>query len=227
MKKLQQGKGQRPGIRFNVNGIETRKNILHTAGELFSVYGYAGTSFRDITGKSGVGLGSLVYHFGVKENLFLATVSAYFPTQERFEEIVDPLDAVTAQSSKDEVINAVAAVTGTFLKDIHCSRKASFMAKFYARMMLDATPETDRLLKERMAPARQKLLDFAKRVNPALSEEQALAWRRCLVSQIDYTLFCTDAVLAEFKLHSFKPDAIDIIARNMAEISYPLLQRKD
>ena len=66
MKNLTRGKGQRPGIRFNSNGVETRKNILHTTGMLFSVHGYAGTSFRDITRASKIGLGSLVYHFGVK-----------------------------------------------------------------------------------------------------------------------------------------------------------------
>lgn len=226
MRKLQQGKGQRPGIRFNTNGIETRKNILHTAGELFSIYGYAGTSFRDITKTSNVGLGSLVYHFGVKENLFLATVSSFFPTQERFDEIVESLDNCNADSSREEIIAAVAETVGTYLKEIHCNRRASFMAKFYARMMLDATPETARLLKDRMEPARQKLLEFAKRVNPALSDEQAMAWRRCLVSQINYTMFSAQQVLDEFGLRSFKPDAIDTIARSIAEVSYPLLQRK-
>ena len=226
MKKLQQGKGQRPGIRFNTNGIETRKNILHTAGELFTTYGYAGTSFRDITRESNIGLGSLVYHFGVKENLFLATVSTFFPTQERFEEITASMETCDAQSGRDEVIQAIFETVSTYLKEIHCNRRASFMPKFYARMMLDATPETDRLLKDRMEPVRKKILDFAKRVSPNLSEDQAKAWRRCLESQINYTMFSADQVLEEFKLRNFKPDAIDTIARSIAEISYPLLQRE-
>ena len=99
------------------------------------------------------------------------------------------------------------------------------MPKFYARMMLDATPETDRLLKDRMEPVRRKILAFAQRVSPKLSEEHAKAWRRCLESQINYTMFSADQVLEEFKLRSFKPDAIDTIAHSIAEISYPLLQR--
>ena len=226
MKKLQQGKGQRSGIRFNTNGIETRKNILHTAGELFTIYGYAGTSFRDITKESNIGLGSLVYHFGVKENLFLATVSTFFPTQERFDEISASMETCDAQSGKDEVIEAVFEMVSTYLKEIHCNRRASFMPKFYARMMLDATPETERLLKDRMEPARNKILAFAKRVSPKLTDEQAMAWRRCLESQINYTMFSAQQVLDEFKVKSFKPDAIDVIARSIAEISYPLLQRE-
>ena len=226
MKKLQQGKGQRPGIRLNANGIETRKNILLTAGELFTKYGYAGTSFRDITKESNIGLGSLVYHFGVKENLFLSTVSTFFPTQERFDEISASMETCDANSGRDEVINAIFETVATYLKEIHCNRRAAFMPKFYARMMLDATPETERLLKDRMEPVRKKILAFALRVSPKLSEEQAMAWRRCLESQINYTMFSADQVLDEFKLRSFKPDAIDTIARSIAEISYPLLQRE-
>ena len=226
MKKLQQGKGQRPGIRLNANGIETRKNILLTAGELFTKYGYAGTSFRDITKESNIGLGSLVYHFGVKENLFLSTVSTFFPTQERFDEISASMETCDANSSRDEVIDAIFETVATYLKEIHCNRRAAFMPKFYARMMLDATPETERLLKDRMEPVRKKILAFALRVSPKLSEEQAMAWRRCLESQIDYTMFSADQVLEEFKLRSFKPDAIDTIARSIAVISYPMLQRE-
>ena len=223
MKKLAIGKGQRPGIRLNANGIVTRKSILQTAGQLFSDFGYAGTSFRDITKKSEIGLGSLVYHFGVKENLFLATVSTFFPTRERFEEIVEPLEACGSDASKETIIAAVTNMISAFLKEIHCNRRASFLAKFYARMIMDSTPETAQVVEERLTPVREKTLAFAKRVNPALTDEQAKAWRRCIISQIEYTIFSDKAVLADFNLRSFKPEAIDTIAKVIAETSFPLL----
>ena len=225
MKKLSIGKGQRPGIRLNANGIVTRKSIMLTAGQLFSDFGYAGTSFRDITRQSEIGLGSLVYHFGVKENLFLATVSTFFPTRERFEEIADPLESCGPESSKEEIIAAVTAVATAFLKEMHCNRRASFLAKFYARLMLDSTPEAAQVVNDRLAPIREKTLAFATRVNPALTAEQAKAWRRCIFSQIEYTMFSEKAVLEDFQLRSFKPEAIDAIAKTIAETSYPLLQK--
>lgn len=223
MKKLTIGKGQRPGIRLNANGIVTRKSIMQTAGQLFSEFGYAGTSFRDITRESEIGLGSLVYHFGVKENLFLATVSTFFPTRERFEEIVDPLENCGPESTKEAIVEAVSAMVAAFLKEIHCNRRASFLAKFYARLMLDSTPEAAQVVDDRLAPVREKTLAFATRVNPALTEEQAKAWRRCIFSQIEYTMFSSKEVLEDFKLRSFKPEAIDTIAKVIAETSYPLL----
>ena len=224
MKRLAIGKGQRPGIRLNTNGIETRRNILHMAALLFSKNGYAGTSFREITRESNTDLGSLVYHFGVKENLFFEAVSTFFPTRERFEEIVEPLEACGAESSPEEVKAAVARMVSAYLKEIHCSRKASFLPRFYARMMLDATPETDRLLKDRMAPVREKVLAFAKRVNPKLDDGQAKAWRRCLFAQMEYTIFSDKDVLEEFGIRSFKPDAVDAIAGSIAENSCLLLR---
>lgn len=226
MKKLAKGKGQRPGIRFNINGIETRKNILRTAALLFSLRGYAGTSFRDITKASKIGLGSLVYHFGVKENLYAATVSQFYPTAERLMEIVSPLSTANAGSSRKELQQAIYAALVGYLKEIHCNKKASFLARFCARLLVDSSPEVQRLLDERLEPARAKINEFALRVNPRLTKEQAYAFRRCIIAQIQYTLVSEKAVLAEFKLKSYTPDAIESIAESIAETSYPLLLLK-
>ncbi len=226
MKKLTKGKGQRPGIRFNINGIETRKNILRTAALLFSQRGYSGTSFRDITRASKIGLGSLVYHFGVKENLYAATVAHFYPSAEKLMEIVEPLGRVHARSSRKEILEAIGEALAGYLREIHCNKKASFLARFCARLLIDSSPEVQRLLEERQEPVRIKLNEFALRVNPKLTKEQAYAFRRCIVAQIQYTLVSEKAVLAEFKLKSYTPEAIGSIARSIAETSYPLLYLK-
>ncbi|OQA85474.1 MAG: putative HTH-type transcriptional regulator YttP [Lentisphaerae bacterium ADurb.Bin242] len=226
MKKLTKGKGQRPGIRFNINGIETRKNILRTAALLFSQRGYSGTSFRDITRASKIGLGSLVYHFGVKENLYAATVAHFYPSTEKLMEIVEALGRVHARSSRKEILEAIGEALAGYLREIHCNKKASFLARFCARLLIDSSPEVQRLLEERQEPVRIKLNEFALRVNPKLTKEQAYAFRRCIVAQIQYTLVSEKAVLAEFKLKSYTPEAIGSIARSIAETSYPLLHLK-
>ncbi|MBO7147026.1 MAG: TetR/AcrR family transcriptional regulator [Lentisphaeria bacterium] len=226
MKKVAKGKGQRPGIRFNVNGIETRKNILHTAAMLFSSQGYAGTSFRDITKASKIGLGSLIYHFGVKENLFNATVSYFFPTAERFLELVSPLEACNADSSAEEIVTAIKEMVAGYLKEIHCNRKASFMNRLFVRLMIEGTTESAKIASERLEPARDRMTEFAKRVNPELTEVQALAWRRCLLGQIQFTMISSKKVLSEFDVRNFAPDTINTIAENIATTCYPLLNRK-
>lgn len=48
---------------------DTRERILDAAEELFTVHGFEATSMRMITGKAGVNLASVNYHFGGKEAL--------------------------------------------------------------------------------------------------------------------------------------------------------------
>lgn len=52
----------------------TRERILDAAERLFAERGFAGTSLRDITSEARVNLAAVNYHFGSKDELFLAAV---------------------------------------------------------------------------------------------------------------------------------------------------------
>ncbi|MEL6442451.1 MAG: TetR/AcrR family transcriptional regulator [Cyanobacteria bacterium J06621_8] len=52
----------------------TPEHILNTAEQLFAENGYAGTSLRSIVKKAGVNLSAVSYHFGSKEDLYIAIV---------------------------------------------------------------------------------------------------------------------------------------------------------
>ena len=49
--------------------VDTKQRILDAAEHLFARDGYRGTSLRAITGKAGVNLAAVNYHFGSKETL--------------------------------------------------------------------------------------------------------------------------------------------------------------
>ncbi len=51
--------------------MTTREVLLLTAGQLFAERGFDGVSTRAIAEEAGVKLGSIHYHFGSKENLYL------------------------------------------------------------------------------------------------------------------------------------------------------------
>ncbi len=53
----------------------TQDKLLKAAEEMFAERGFDGVSVRDITGKAGVNLGSLTYHFGTKEKLFAEVIT--------------------------------------------------------------------------------------------------------------------------------------------------------
>ena len=51
-------------------GDRVRREILDHAEALFAERGFFGTSVRDLTGRAGVRLAAINYHFGTKEELF-------------------------------------------------------------------------------------------------------------------------------------------------------------
>ncbi|MCG7497048.1 TetR/AcrR family transcriptional regulator [Vibrio sp. Of7-15] len=56
---------------------ETKSKILDAAEQLFAEYGFNDTSLRTITGKAGVNLASVNYHYGDKKTLVRAVLSRY------------------------------------------------------------------------------------------------------------------------------------------------------
>ena len=225
MKKHNIGKGQRPGLRLNADGIERRNTILKSAAKLFAERGYDGTSFRDITEASGIGLGSLVYHFGVKHNLYLETLNTFLMPEERAREIASPLAACRKKDRKS-VMNALAAAVASYLKDIHCNRKYPFLPAFYMRLLVDADRDARKIMDARLSGARDALNQFAMRINPKLTEEQVCAWRRVVIAKMQYTMFSKKAILQEFKIKAYSPEVLDKIALSIADVSCPLLGLK-
>lgn len=57
-----------------MNQPSTRELLLEAARELFVSRGFHAVSTRTIADKAGVNLGAIQYHFGSKENLFIATI---------------------------------------------------------------------------------------------------------------------------------------------------------
>lgn len=57
------------------NGDQTKEKILDAAEELFGEKTFDTVSLRDITHHAGVTLALASYHFGTKDNLFVAVVA--------------------------------------------------------------------------------------------------------------------------------------------------------
>ena len=86
---------------------DTARAVLEAARELFALHGYDGTSVRAITSKAGANLGAVTYHFGTKENLYLAVfVSSVRP-------LVESIAAVRAED-EDALDRIETALRGAF-----------------------------------------------------------------------------------------------------------------
>ncbi len=58
-------------------GNDTKKNILDIAERHFAIFGFSGTSLRGIIKEAKVNVASVAYHFGSKEELFLAVIERF------------------------------------------------------------------------------------------------------------------------------------------------------
>jgi AcrR family transcriptional regulator len=71
--------------------IQTRDEILRVAGELFTRYGFRGTSLKDIASEVGCSKATLLYHFESKDAILLALVA---PASQALADLVSHLAAV-------------------------------------------------------------------------------------------------------------------------------------
>jgi TetR/AcrR family transcriptional regulator len=72
-----------PAKKRAVAAPDSRARLVHAAIEAFAELGYDGTSLRDIAERAGVGFQLIGYHFGAKQDLWLAAVQDaydYFAT---------------------------------------------------------------------------------------------------------------------------------------------------
>jgi AcrR family transcriptional regulator len=122
---------------------EARARILQTALKLFSTYGYAGTTTREIARGAGVAEVTLFRHFPTKERLFQDVVAAYLPGPD-FRELV-------AAARKLEYRHALESIAAAFLDALRerqdlvlimymeSRRHFALMERVYAALVADLT----------------------------------------------------------------------------------------
>jgi AcrR family transcriptional regulator len=115
---------------------ETKLKIIKEASQMFSKFGFNGTSVRDIAQASGVNIASINYHFGSKHNLYWSIVQESKEWGERgFREISERVDTI-----EDMVDQAF---------DFLMSDKDAIRTTF-KMMLTEGVPEPEGDLKEAM-----------------------------------------------------------------------------
>jgi TetR/AcrR family transcriptional regulator len=93
-------------VRTHVPWDERRQQILNAAAELFSQYGFAGTTTRRIAGAVGTSETVLFRHFPTKENLYAATLEHEVPAAD-VERWLDELRRLADKRDDEALFTAV------------------------------------------------------------------------------------------------------------------------
>ena len=88
---------------LSIEELDTKSKILVVAKKEFAANGYDSTSIRDITKKAKVNVSAINYHFGSKEDLFLAIVK---DVSEKFRVLSEQLvEAISTEDFKQKLQN--------------------------------------------------------------------------------------------------------------------------
>lgn len=151
----------------------TRDNILDVAERHFATFGYAGTSLRGVIKDAGVNVAAVAYHFGDKEDLFVAVVERFAAPV--VEEQLKRLDEVLAKKKVKlgDIVRAFYEPPIRIVKKRGTSGEV--LAQFLGRAQMEPEPVYS-LVDKNFASCRNRFIDAFRRANPTLKEAD-YQWR--------------------------------------------------
>ena len=174
---------------------DTMDRILNAAEELFAERGFSETSLRMITGKAGVNLASVNYHFGSKKSLIQAVFARFLtPFCRSLEAAFDELEekAAPRPPSLDAVLKAL---TGTV---VEMPRQHDRSIAIYMRLQGLAYTQSQghlrRFLEQQYNHTFGRFMRLLKEATPELSAVDRY-WRiQFMLGSTAFTLSSSDAL---------------------------------
>jgi AcrR family transcriptional regulator len=174
------------GDSMDVAGIEiaashpksdVAKRHLDAAESLFFRLGYSGTSMRAVAARARVSLGTVVYHWGTKENLFrqvcLRRFEAIIAEQLRLLRRCEEQWSGDPRRDIEAVLRALVEPPLLAYDDPH---EAETTRQLYGRVLTDPAPEVLRVTSELFTRASNLYRELIRRALPSLSDED-FYWR--------------------------------------------------
>lgn len=151
----------------------TRDHLLNVAERHFATLGYAGTSLRGIIKDADVNVAAVAYHFGDKEDLFVAVVERF--AKPVVEEQLKRLDAAIAKKNV-KLVDVIRAFYEPPLQIVKSrGTTGEILAQFLGRAQMEPEPVYS-LVDKNYSVCRQKFIDALRRLTPAL-EDADYEWR--------------------------------------------------
>jgi AcrR family transcriptional regulator len=174
---------------------ETRTRILDAAEELFMQHGFEGTSMRLLTGKAGVNLAAVNYHFGSKHALIEAVFRRRLDPMNvaRIAEL-DQLEAASAgrPASPEAIIRAFLAPSLRLVEDAKGGGR-NFI-RLLGRTYTEPAKPIRQLIGQMYAPIMERYKAALERALPQTPRDE-LVWRmHFMFGTLAYTLAATDTV---------------------------------
>jgi AcrR family transcriptional regulator len=190
---------------------ETRNKILASAEALFFLNESADFSLRELTGHAGISLATVNYHFGSKENLYLALLI-------RAGEHVYANRAAWLASARQDggsTAQRLRSLLRSLIQPVICYQGQPDMGRLYIAMIAKSSSEAPEELARTLLKQSSHLYRHflaVKALMPNLSEEE-LVWRLYFVLSIEFGVHKGHPYLGGLYGKTGSPDGEDIVER--------------
>lgn len=153
-----------------VDQQQARIRLLETAERLFSEYGFAGASVRDITGTANCNTAAVNYHFGNKENLYVEVYRRRIGWLRDLR--VSAMKNVIAQENitLEQILQAFAQV---YLEPLVDEVEGRRVIQLIMREMLNPHLPEGMLIRELFDPVDEVMRQALRKIYPEINEVQA------------------------------------------------------
>lgn len=177
---------------------DTKHNILMAASEVFADKGYKGTTIREIAGMAKVNVAAVNYHYGDKEQLYMAVMRYW--VRDAFENsafrIAEDESRPPMERLKDFIHSTLVSMMGEDGQGTGFGRLITLEASFCPTDMLK------QIVSESIAgPARSLLKIVKELMGDEGSESKVRFYSACIVGQTVYFYMCRNITNELFQLY--------------------------
>ena len=177
----------------NTEDRDVQNRLLDVAEELFCQKGFDGTSIRDITAKADCNVAAVNYHFGSKENLYLAVFKRHF-SQLRDVHITAVERAMSEKADAVTLEDLLKSFALAFIEPLVGKNRTQRFVTLMSREMLDPHLPPNLFYDEMMLPVQTVMQDALKKVCPGISDEDAVLSILSIVGQLIHIVRFTEFV---------------------------------
>jgi TetR/AcrR family transcriptional regulator, regulator of cefoperazone and chloramphenicol sensitivity len=194
--------------------VETRRQLLEAAGEVFAEAGFRNATVREICRRAGANVAAVNYHFGDKEGLYAEVLRH---SQQKAFEKYPPLLGVAADALPEERLRAFVR---SFLLRIFDNGSTTQFGKIMSHEMVEPTKALDLLLAERIRPMTDQLRGLvAEILGDPLNTEKVRLCCFSVVSQCVFFHHCRTMISRLFPEQRLDAAAVEQLAGHIARFS--------
>jgi AcrR family transcriptional regulator len=198
---------------------QTRARLLEAAGEVFAERGFRAATIREICERAKANVAAAHYHFGDKEELYLAVLKS------GADEALEKYPPTVGLTGSESAEKKLAVFIRSLLLRISDKGRPAWHGKLMAREMAEPTAALDALLNDFYRPLVDRLQDIIRELTGrATNDDVVLRCARSILGQCLYYYHSRAVIQRVTPLQRFELADIELLAKHITKFSLAGLQ---